>query len=241
MSRRRKVRTVSRRKTPSRGFTLVEMMIAVTLVAAILTGLLMAMRTSLTAYQRVSTRLEDNRRAMGLDQALHRQFGGMMPVTGECGVGGPKVAAFNGDAESLRFVSSVSLAEGSRGSPRVVEYVAATDPNGGFRLMMNERPYSGPSSVAPQCVNQTFPPVQVTGQSVEMAGRLAYCRFLYRVPVPDSPIGADWVPVWQRPDLPRAVRVEMMPAAPNPSKLPSLTLNVPVHITRLVAGVYADQ
>src|ERR1700690_4297207 len=53
-----------RHDTP-RVFTLVERMIAVTLVAAILTGLLMAMRTSLTAYQKVSTRLEDNRRAMG--------------------------------------------------------------------------------------------------------------------------------------------------------------------------------
>ena len=56
------------------------MMIAITLVAAIITGLLMAMRTGLTAYEKVSRRLEDNRRAMGLDQALHRQFGGMMPV-----------------------------------------------------------------------------------------------------------------------------------------------------------------
>jgi general secretion pathway protein J len=233
--RRRSARAKSRA-----GFTLIEMMIAITLVSAILTGLLMAMRTSLTAYQKVSQRLENNRRAMGLDQTLHRQFGGMMPVTGECGIGGPNVAAFNGDAASVRFVSSVSLAEGSRGYPRVVEYVAAPDPHGGVRLMMNERLYSGPSSVAPLCVNQIFPPVQVTPQSVEMAGKLAYCRFSYRVPVPDSPMGGDWIPVWQRPDLPRAVRIEMMPAVPNSSQLPSLTLSVPVHITREVAGEYAD-
>jgi hypothetical protein len=217
------------------------MMIAVTLVAAIITGLLMAMRTGLTAYEKVNRRLEDNRRAMGLDQALHRQFGGMMPVTGECGIGGPKVPAFNGDAASVRFVSSFSLAEGARGYPRVVEYVAAPDPNGGIRLMMNERAFSGPASLAPLCVNNTFPPVQITPQSVEMAGRLAYCRFGYRVPVPDSPVGAEWIPVWQRPDLPRAVRIEMMPLAGNPTRLPMLTLNVPVHVTRLVAGVYADQ
>ena len=216
-------------------------MIAVTLVAAILTGLLMAMRTGLTAYEKVNRRLEDNRRVMGLDQALHRQFGGMMPVAGFCGAGGPKVSAFNGDAASVRFVSSFSLAEGARGYPRVVEYVAAPDPHGGVRLMMNERVYSGPASVAPLCVSNTFPPVQVTPLSVEMAGKLAYCRFLYRVPVPDSPLGADWIAVWQRPDLPRAVRVEMMPLEPNPSRLPMLTLNVPVHVTRLVAGVYADQ
>ncbi|HEY1756288.1 MAG TPA: prepilin-type N-terminal cleavage/methylation domain-containing protein [Bryobacteraceae bacterium] len=226
----------------TRGFTLIEMMIAVTLVAAIITGLLMAMRTGLSAYEKVNRRLEDNRRAMGLDQTLHRQFGGIIPAAGYCGLDGPKIAAFNGDAASVRFVSSASLAEGSRGLPRVVEYVAAADPNGGTRLMMNERIYAGPSSVAPQCVSGILPPVQVTPESVEMAGKLAYCRFAYRVPVPDSPVGAEWLPTWQRPDLPRAVRVEMMPLDPNPSHLPMLTLNVPIHITRLVVtGVYADQ
>ncbi len=217
------------------------MMIAVTLVAAIITGLLMAMRTGLTAYEKVNRRLEDNRRTMGLDQALHLQFGGMMPVSGECGVGGPKVPAFNGDAASVRFVSSFSLAEGARGYPRVVEYLAAPDPNGGLRLMMNERIYSGPASVAPLCVNGIFPPVQLSPQSVQMAGQLAYCRFGYRMPVPDSPRGAEWVPEWQRPDLPRAVRMEMMALDPNPAHLPMLTLHVPVHVTRLVAGVYVDQ
>jgi prepilin-type N-terminal cleavage/methylation domain-containing protein len=225
----------------SRGFTLIEMMIAVTLVAAIITGLLMAMRTGITAYEKVNLRLEDNRRVMGLDQALHRQFGGIMPVTGECGVGGPKVPAFNGDASSVRFVSSVSLADGARGYPRVVEYAAAPDPHGGVRLMMNERIYSGPSGVAPQCANGVFPPVPITPQSVEMAGKLAFCRFGYRMTVPDSPVGGDWVAIWQRPDLPRAVRVEMMPLDASPSHLPILTLNVPVHVTRLVVGVYADQ
>jgi hypothetical protein len=216
------------------------MMIAVTLVAAIITGLLMAMRTGLSAYEKVNLRLENNRRVMGLDQALHRQFGGMMPVAGACGAGGPKVAIFNGDQASVRFISSYSLEEGSRGYPRAVEYVAVPDPDGGVRLMMNERVYS-PASGAPLCANNIFPPVQVNKQSVEMAGKLAYCRFAYRIPVPDSPVGGDWVTVWQRPDLPRAVRVEMMPLAPDPAHLPMLTLNVPVHLTRLVNAIYADQ
>jgi hypothetical protein len=44
----------------------------------------------------------------------------MMPVTGNCDADGPKVAAFNGDAMSVRFVRSFSLAEGGRGYPRVV-------------------------------------------------------------------------------------------------------------------------
>jgi len=227
----------------NRGFTLIEMIIAVTLVAAIITGLMMTMRTSLSAYQKVNQRLEANRRAMGIDQAVHRQFGAIMPVRGQCGGNGPLVSAFSGDINWVRFVSSSSFAEGARGYPRVVEYVVAPDPNGGVRLMMNERIYSGPAALEPLCFNQTFLPVQVAAQSVEVAGKLAYCRFGYRAPLPDSPMAADWRPAWQLPDLPQAVRVEMMPlpAGGPTSGLPMLTLNVPVHVTRFVLYSYADQ
>lgn len=224
------------------GFTLIEMMIAVTLVSAIIGGLLMAMRTGLTAYQRVNQRLGDNRRVMGLDQALHRQVGGMMPVTSFCEAAGAKIAAFNGGPSELRFVSSASLSEGTRGYPRIVEYAVVPDLNGGVRLMMNERLYTGPASLAPFCnAAQIFMPVQLTPESVEMAGKLAIARFSYRKPVPDTPLGGDWLPAWQLPDLPRAVRLEMMPLRADPTHLPMLTLNAPVHITRLSLYPYVDQ
>ena len=109
--------------------------------------------------------------------------------------------------------------------------------------MMNERVYSGAASVAPQCANNIFPPVQVTAQSVEMAGKLACCRFGYRVAVPDSPIGGDWhgSRFGQRPGLPRSVPLGKIPLDANPSHLPMLTLNVPLYFTRLVDDLYADQ
>ncbi len=230
---------MSRRGT-RRGFTLIEMIIAVTLVAAIVTGLLMTMRTALSAYQKVHARLDDNRRVMGLDRALHRQLGGIMPVAMQC-PGGPPMAAFIGDPTSLRFVSSSSLAEGARGYPRVVEYAAAPDPQGGLRLMMNERIYAGPSSLIPLCAGQALAPVALTPQSVELAGKMAYIRFGYRKPVPDSPMGGDWLPAWQGiPDLPRAMRIEMAPLAADPAHLPMLTVNVPVRLNRQLLAPYAD-
>ncbi len=229
-----------RRNRPTWGFTLIEMMISVTLVAAIIGGLLMAMRTGLTAYQKVNERLEANRRAMGLDQALHRQLGGMIPVLMQC-PGGPTVGAFSGDQASVRFVSSASLAEGTRGYPRVVEYAVVPDAQGGLRLMMNERIYAGPASLLPLCANGAFLPVQITPQSVEMAGRMAYCRLAYRQPVVDSPMGAEWMPLWQSTDLPRAVRIEMLPLASDPAHLPTLTVNVPLHLNRQLLYPYADQ
>ncbi len=35
--------------------------------------------------------------------------------------------------------------------------------------------------------------------------------------------------------------MEMMPLQPEPARLPMLTLNVPVHVTRLLNAPYADQ
>lgn len=223
-----------------RGFTLIEMIIAVTLVAAIITGLLMAMRTGLTAYQKVNQRLEDNRRAMGLDQAMHRQFGGIMPVAISCPGQGLK-PAFGGDVNWMRFVSSSSFSDGARGYPRVIEYAVAPDSNGGVRLMMQERVYSGPAGLQPLCSPQGLVPVQLSSDAIAMAGKLAVCRFGYRVPVPDSPMGGDWIPAWQRPDyLPRDVRIEMQSTPGASTSLPLLTLNVPVRVTRSVLFPYAD-
>jgi len=49
--------------------------------------LMMAMRISLNTLSKTQGRLEDNRRAMGVQQLVLRQLGGVMPVMGECGRG----------------------------------------------------------------------------------------------------------------------------------------------------------
>ena len=66
-----------------RGVTLLELIIAITLVAALSAGMLMAMRTSLTALEKTQARLEDNRRTMGVQQLILRQVGGILMVADE--------------------------------------------------------------------------------------------------------------------------------------------------------------
>ena len=53
-----------------RGFTLIELMIAITLVAALSTGMLMAMRTSLITLEKIDERLKSNRRVMSVERIL---------------------------------------------------------------------------------------------------------------------------------------------------------------------------
>ena len=85
--------------------------------------MLMAMRTALITLEKVNHRLQSNRRVVSVQQILSRQIEGVMPVTGDCrnASGGTiaRVPVFNGTDQTLHLVSSYSMSEGSRGTPRI--------------------------------------------------------------------------------------------------------------------------
>ncbi|MGA3200924.1 MAG: prepilin-type N-terminal cleavage/methylation domain-containing protein [Bryobacteraceae bacterium] len=226
-------------KSGKKGFTLIELMISITLVAALATGMMMAMRTSLLSLEKINSRLQFNRRVMGMEQVLTRQIGGVMPVMGDCGT--KHTAIFQGTPELLRMVSSYSMAEGARGYPQYDEFAVIQGENG-LRLVVTERPYSGPSSTAPFCSDDPDHPVapQASAASMILADRLASCSFAYREAIPDQPPSGKWLPGWNKQDLPGAVKIEMTPLDSSPALLPVLNVTVPIHITRLVRGVYED-
>ncbi len=223
------------RMQSQRGVTLIELMVVITLVASISTGMLMAMRIGVNTLEKTQTRLEENRRAMAVQQLIGRQIGGVIPVLAACeGLH----AAFNGTPDVLHLVTSYSLEEGARGYPRVVEYRVLPDPLGGARLVMSELIYSGPPSTTPACPGNLFPP-QAGG--VVLAEQLAYCRFAYHEAIPDAVDQGNWFFVWDRPLLPSAVRIEMAPRETNPTRLPIATLHIPIHVSREIPGTYVDQ
>ena len=114
-----------------KGFTLIELMISITLVAALATGMMMAMRTSLLSMEKINSRLQFNRRVMGMEHILTRQIGGVMPVVSDCGT--THVPIFSGTPASLRLVSSYSMAEGARGYPQFDDFQVVRG-EGGLRL-----------------------------------------------------------------------------------------------------------
>jgi prepilin-type N-terminal cleavage/methylation domain-containing protein len=221
------------------GVTLIELMVAITLVAALSSGMLMAIRTSLMTLEKVDSRLQFNRRVMSVQQILSRQIGGVMPVQGECTNSG-RVSVFNGNPQTLHLVSTYSMSEGARGYPQVLELQVIPDGGAGVRLIVNEYLYSGPASTAPFCVNHQFLPAQPNPHSFVLADRLAYCRFIYHDVVPDDPMAGNWLPAWDKPNLPSAVRVDLAPLAADPMHLYMVPVTVPIHIHREVAVPYVD-
>jgi len=231
------------RRRPEAGVTLIELMIAITLVAALSVGMLMAMRTSLVTLEKVDNRLQFNRRVMSVEQIVSREIGGVIPVVGLCSAPGAAAAGravFQGNQETLHLVSSYSLSEGARGFPRIVEFQVMPSEGGWVRLVMNEHPYTGPASTAPFCFNMLPVPAQATPSSLIVADRLAYCRISYREINRDAPREGNWVGLWNETNLPSAVHIEMVPLASDAAQLPLVSVTVPIHVTLDVGAPYND-
>ena len=243
-----------------RGVTLLELMIAITLVAGLSTGMLMAMRTSLLTYEKTAKRLESNRRFVKTQQMLSDQISAVMPVQGAClGDAGQTIGIpsfLSGTEDTLRLVSSYSIAEGSRGYPQIVEYRVIAEQRGSVRLVATERPYTGPQSTIPYCGNAPPPPVSAyefgarqsvaqggaqSGASYVLAEHLTYCRFSYHEPYDQNRfIETPWLPLWDKPLLPAGVRIEMRPVVPDAGGLSVLGVTVPIQVNRDPRMVYVD-
>jgi prepilin-type N-terminal cleavage/methylation domain-containing protein len=248
----------SSRQNSERGVTLLEMMIAITLVAGLSTGMLMAMRTSLQTYEKTAKRLESNRRFVKTQQILSNQITAVMPVQGICvGDQGQNIGIpsfLSGADDTLRLVSSYSIAEGARGYPQIVEYRVFAGERGTVRLLATERPYTGPLSTTPYCGGapppvsafesggQSAMPAAASGASYVVAEHLAYCHFSYHAPYNQNRfIETPWLPLWDKPVLPAGVRIEMQPATPEPGGLSVFSVTVPIQVDRDPRLVYGDR
>jgi len=243
-----------------RGVTLLELMIAITLVAGLSTGMLMAMRTSLLTYEKTAKKLESNRRFVKAQQILSNQIAAVIPAQGMCpgedGRGVMIPSFLSGSPDTLRLISSYSIAEGARGYPQIVEYRVVAGERGGVRLVATEHAYTGPESTAPFCggAAAAAPPAPspfefgakaataaAPGVYV-LAENLAYCRFSYHEPYDQNTFQeTPWLALWTKTVLPAGVRIEMQPAVPVPGGLSVLGVTVPIQVTRDPRLVYDDR
>jgi len=227
-------------KRSQRGVTLLELMIAITLVAGLSTGMLMAMRTSLMTYEKTAKKLESNRRFVKTQEILSNQIAAVVPVQGACGGSEGQtiqgVSFLSGLPDALRLVTSYSIAEGARGYPQIVEYRVLPEERGGVRLVATEHPYTGPQSIDGFC--QGAP----GGIAYVLAENLAYCHFFYHEPYKATTfIETPWLPLWDKPLLPAGVRIEMRPVVPENGGLSVMNVTVPIMVDRDPRLMYDDR
>ena len=234
-------------RSSERGITLIELLVAMTLLSLISVAILFGLRIGLNAMERSNDRLMTNRRVLGIERVITQQIAGLLPVKADCfpspQAPPQRLPFFQGESETMRFVSTYSLNEAGRGYPRILEYQVVPGENGlGVRLIVNELWYSGPLSAGSSCAGvvpdpaanspmMIFRPVQVGPSSFVLADKLASCRFFYKEekqpPQPDA-----WFERWRRRRTPNAIRIEMRPLSANPARLEVPVIVAPVRVNR---------
>lgn len=236
------------------GFTLIEVLIAVSLLGLLSVAILFAMRIALNAQEKTGARLMDNRRMVGAERAIEQELNGFMPV--QAIWSGPEGAMrrlpfFGGDQSSMRFVSSYSLNDAHRGMPQLIEFqVIPGDAGSGVRLFVNELPYRGGVSAGARiagfepddsgAMHPVFFPIVPGGGSFVLADRLAYCHMLYLEQLQQPEPHQEWRSDWVSPKWPLAVRIEMAPLDVDPTRLHPVTVTAPLRAARSLDVTYHD-
>jgi general secretion pathway protein J len=117
------------------GFTLVEAMVALTIMSVVISVAFSGLRIGLDSWQRGSQRIDELDRRDTLERLLKQQIGSAYPWSFE--IDGQKVTLFRGSAQKLEFVSEYSLADGASNF-RKIDYAM----NSG-RLLYGEKPLYG--------------------------------------------------------------------------------------------------
>jgi prepilin-type N-terminal cleavage/methylation domain-containing protein len=233
------------------GVTLIEILIAVTLLSLLSTGVLISMRVGFNTMDLTDRHLSRNRRVVNTRRIIESEIDGFVYTLADF-YPQPKslvqVIFLEAEAQTMRFVTTYSLAEGWRGKPRLAEMqVIPGDRGEGVRLILNETPYTGQiqaglrvagfeqNAGGPQITR--FQPVEIGPNSFVLADRLAFCRFSYLVIVPNPPYQL-WQPAWfQQPveqqRLPLGVRIEMSPLDVTGNDLHMSTVTVPLRVNRI--------
>jgi hypothetical protein len=249
-----------KRRRSEAGLTLMEVLIAVSLLSLLSLGIVIALRVGLSATAKANARLMDDRRIAGTQRILQDEIAGLIPVKALCTAGNPDPRApgremlfFQGQAESMRFVSMYSLQQAWRGLPQVLEFqVIPRDDGRGVRLVVNEHVYTGARGAGMFCIGPGVDPathmvgprfraIEIGPISFVLADDLAFCRFAFLTPAQPPAVAATWQPVWTQPKWPFGVRVEMAPFADDAARLRPVTITQRIRVNRSPEIDYVDQ
>jgi hypothetical protein len=243
---------MSRRQSTA-GVTLMEVLVAVTLLSLLSTAMVISMRVGLNVFGKANGRLMDNRRVVGAQRVLEQELEGLIPVTSTCAGMPMRFGFFQGEPVNMRLVTAFSLGAGWRGRPQLAELMVIQGEEGqGVRLVLNEIPYTGSRAAGALCTGAApdpmlgrlimhFLPMQPTPDSFVLADKIAFCRFSYYGPgrsANDPPV---WTAQWPGPGWPMGIRVEMAPLDPAGSRLQPITVVAPMHIVRSTEIEYEDR
>ena len=184
-----------RSKSASRGFTLIELMVSLTILAGLLAVTYSGFRVAVTMWEKGNERSQAFEQRQTVLEVLREQIAGVLPLSyfEVQGTQRQQRFAFEGSPTALRFVSATSWRDGPRAVPRWIEL------KWDGRLKVDERrvlsPLNGPSQESLWHLElETFQELRFRYLRREQPGR-----------------SSEWVAQWdmqERRELPAAIGVD---------------------------------
>ena len=210
-----------------KGFTLLEMIVAVTLVAMMAVGIWSVFRTSLRAWSRGTEYIDASERQRNILDMVRKQLASAYPLSAPLDMASPVAVhpIFYGTETRLSFISLNSLRFRDSPGLTLVNYEVTQDPQGAYILYEREERYLG-----------RIPDPE---SEIDLAGitplfdNLVQCYFEYRSQEDEEP----WVREWdagERGQLPEAVAVNIA-AVDRDGNTRSHQIIVPIHTGSTVA------
>jgi type II secretory pathway component PulJ len=214
------------------GFTLMEVVIAISMTSAIILILFMGLRLGANAWRRGEQRLAERARVVAGIELLERQLAAASPRVLQIKRDEKPVSLvdFSGSPAEVRFVTGESWQSDRRRPLFLARYRVAEAPEGKRQLMISESALTDTDSMARELFRDyslrfggwVEPPSEPVGDPADRI-RLAYLLSA----TPQQP--AQWISEWQPEQhdrLPRGVRVEWTRGAQTE------TVTLPVTLTR---------
>ncbi len=180
----------------SRGFTLVELLVAMALLSLVMLGLVTAMRSFAQTETRIDDRIRRDEDFRVTEQFLRTVLGAMAPRATRSAPGGPRQVAFSGSGDELQWIGVMPARHGAGGLYRFRLFVAPGESGQPGALVLEFAPLT----------NFDAPLESGPGQSRVMVAAVTDVTFRYQ----DSTQGdAAWSSGWPSADrLPRRIGVQ---------------------------------
>lgn len=182
-------------RSRARGFTLLEVMLAILLLALLLAGTYGAIRTAVNAMHSGEAAIDRTNRVRVAQEFLRRQISRIMPLSFGTDESTNTNIVFEGDGKSMRFVAPMP-GYLSKGGPYVQTLEFAGSRSGGRQLMFGNEMLNG------------FDPEEKSGnEPVLLLDQIADGHFEYRTLDENGEL-TDWLDDWEDPSVtPVMVRV----------------------------------
>jgi prepilin-type N-terminal cleavage/methylation domain-containing protein len=195
------------------GFTLIEVLVSITMMAMVAAIVVTAMRSGVSVWNKGTSHIESLRRSRVVLDILDDQLRGAVPLsyTVRTSERPANVLAFDGSRIGIRFVSRSSFKEGPDGIPRWIDLQWNGDPQkAAGDLIVEER--------------RILPPDNLPDSVVVWRGSVLHaetCSFHFLMDAQQSKPPA-WLEEWHYPmhtTLPKAVRLNCLAAGKTTTRL----------------------